>query len=86
MVKVKFKESRFYNGKQYKEGDIVEMTEGAAKIYINFQAANYYIESTKKLNLQGMPYKLLQNLCKKYGIPAVGKKEELVASLTKIGI
>lgn len=79
-VKVIFKKKRIYNDKLREIGDIVEMFKADVKGYLEFGVVEYYINN-KLFDLEKLEYKELQTLAKRYKLPAVGKREDLVKSL-----
>lgn len=83
-VTVEFLKDRIYEGKHFYIGDIVKMNIIHAKAYFNSNSIKYYIAPKNNiLNLENKSYKELQSLCKKYDIPAIGKREELISQLMK---
>jgi hypothetical protein len=82
-MKVEFIKDRLYKGKQYKIGDIVDMTLNDFKIYNNFKAVKKYFTPVKKKtdleNIQSGNYnfRVLQGMCKQYGLNAAGSTKEL---------
>lgn len=85
-TKIEFIKERFYRGKKYNIGDILSMPLNVAKTYINARAAKYYKKPLKKLKPEEMPYKKLQELCKRHNLKAVGSKQELIDQLKEKGI
>lgn len=83
---VEFIKKRYYKGKLYKMGDIVEMDQIDATAYLNQNAVKYYIKTATKVPLKKKSYKELQDICKNNNLPAVGKKEDLITSLNEKGI
>jgi len=79
-AKIEFLKERYYKGKKVKKGDILIIPMQDAKAYINFNAAKLYV-SKKKILLGQRTYKELQELAKKNGLPAVGKREDLLRAL-----
>lgn len=85
MLKVEFLKERFYNGKKHKKGDVINMTLADAKIYMNFKAVKFHV-AKRKTSLGNLTYKSLQELAKKYNLPAVGKRETLIKALREKGV
>lgn len=77
-MQVEFIKKRFYNGKEYDIGDIVEMNPTDYKIYEKYKAVKYHISIQKPKEIKDLSYKELQGLCKKYDLPAAGAKEKLI--------
>ena len=85
MAQVEFLRERYFNGKLYKKGDVVNMSLANAKIYMNFKAVKFHVKE-RKISLGQQTYKSLQNLAKKYNLPAVGKRDDLIKSLRAKGV
>lgn len=85
MTEVEFLKDRHYNGKLYKKGEVAKMPLADAKIYMNFKAVKFNV-AKRKTSLGNQTYKSLQALAKKYNLPAVGKREELIEALRKKGV
>ena len=83
---VEFIKERYYKGKLYKIGNIVEMDQIDATAYLNQNAVKYHIKTTTKVPLKKKSYKELQEICKNNNLPAVGKREDLITSLNEKGI
>jgi len=83
---VEFTKERYYKGKLYKIGDVITMDQSDATAYLNKNAVKYHIKTAKKIPLEKKSYKELQDICKNNNLPAVGKKEDLITSLTEKGI
>jgi predicted HTH transcriptional regulator len=80
-MKVEFIKERFYNGKMYKTGDIIDMPQKDYDIYQRFQAVKFHIPAIKQKTIDDMNFKELQDLCKRNNLSAAGKKEDLIARL-----
>ena len=82
-IKVEFLKERYYRNKQYFPGDIVEMCESEIDMYLELKVVKYSFDNNEKtIDLENMPYRELQQLCKNKNIRAVGTREELIDSLT----
>lgn len=82
-MKVEFLKARYYKGKLYNIGDIVEMERSSVRTYLNLKVVKISIGKIE-IDLTKKTYKELQALCKQYKLPAVGKTEDLIISLTDI--
>jgi CxxC motif-containing protein len=81
-VKVKFlKGNHFYRGNQYKKDDVIEISEIDVKAFLECKVVEIYIEKKKKKDINEMTYRELQKECKEKNLQAVGKKNDLIASL-----
>lgn len=78
---VEFIKERYYKGVLYKPGDFIEMERSYVRSYLNLKVIRIST-SPKKINLDNLTYKELQKLCKKHDLAAVGKREDLIISLT----
>lgn len=85
MSEVEFLKDRYYHGKLYKKGEVIKMTLADAKIYMNFKAVKFHV-AKRKTSLGNQTYKSLQSLAKKYELPAVGKREDLIKALRTKGV
>lgn len=83
-MKVEFLKDGNYNWKNYKKGDIIEMSENDIKAYLACKVVKLAIITVKKeTSYEKLSYRKLQQLCKKNNIPAVGTKDDLIDSLNK---
>lgn len=81
-MKVKFlKGNHFYRGNQYKKDDVIEISEIDVKAFLECKVVEIYIEKKEKKDINEMTYKELQKKCKEKNLQAVGKKNDLIASL-----
>ena len=80
-MKVEFLKKRFYQGKTYNVGTVIDMPESDAKIYRNYKAVKIYIKKPKPRRLEEYNYKDLQQLCKNNNLPAAGSKDKLIETL-----
>jgi hypothetical protein len=83
-MNVEFIKKRFYKGKTYKIGDIIDMPQNDYKIYKNFGAVKFHIPIVKAKSIEEMSYKELQALCKKNNISAAGAKDDLIRRLNQL--
>ena len=84
-----------YLKKPYKKGDICEMSQYYANIYLNCRTVKKYFgtkkagentlevkqEQNEVVDLAEYSYKKLQELCKEKNLKYTGKKDELIALL-----
>lgn len=86
-IRVKFLKKRFYRGKQYNIGDIENILSNDLQAYLDCKVVKVLgADKTKNKNIDynNFSYKELQKMCKNKNIPAVGKRNELIASLNNI--
>lgn len=79
-IEVIFKKKREYNGVMREIGEVLKMYKADIPGYIEFGVVDYNVKS-KPFDLENLNYKQLQNLCKKYKLNAVGKREDLIKRL-----
>lgn len=83
-MKVRFLKSGYYRNKKYEKDTIINMSELDVKAYLECKVVKQEIPNKKKnkvIDYNKMSYKEIQQICKKKGLQAVGKKEELIESL-----
>ncbi|MEN8907903.1 MAG: SAP domain-containing protein [Clostridiales bacterium] len=87
-VNLEFLKDRYYKGTLYKAGEIVEMPHSDTTAYVEFRAGKIVQKKTVKKNTDydNLSYKEIQTLCKKNGIAAVGKREDMIEALRKFDL
>ena len=77
-----FIKQSFYKGKKKNIGDVLTMGHPYIKTYLENKVVKYHYPEFDN-NLDNKTYKELQELSKKYNLPAVGKREHLVKALNE---
>lgn len=86
-TRVKFLKNRFYRGKEYKTGDIINMLSSDLQAYVDCKVIKV-LGPDKSKNIKNdyskLSYKKLQKICKNKNISAVGTRDKLITSLNDL--
>lgn len=83
-VRVEFLKQRWYRGVEYNAGDVAEIYNHEVQAYLDCKVVKVLGPDKNKkiiIDYEKLNYKRLQLICKQRNIQAVGKRNDLIASL-----
>ncbi len=82
-MKVKFLKRRFYKNRFYEVGEVVKLDDPILlRAFLGHKVIEYEIKEKQEIDYSKLTYKQIRNECKKRNLPAVGKREDMILSLT----